>query len=209
MMIEGAYLYVKASQVHRKPLKIIHYAIIGWGSPIIIVGITLCARYSGYGSGVACWLGLNDGVIWAFVAPVLIVGMINTLIMVSVIRTFTSLKANADKARTERMKSNLRAILLLQPLLGVTWLFGVLSFNFSWAISFQYLFVICNSLQGAFIFILHCVMNEEVKKAAQRYVHRLRSSHHSGIRGKGKVHSKSQESRTATTAVTDSTDAWN
>ncbi|XP_071959388.1 uncharacterized protein [Antedon mediterranea] len=204
MMIEGAYLYVKSSHAHRKPLTLLHYALIGWVSPLFIVGITAAARYNGYGTPEACWLGLEDGVTWAFVAPVLVVGIINTLIMVRVIKTFNSLKTNADKARTQRMRANLRAILVLQPLLGVTWLFGVLSFNFVWALSFVYLFVICNSLQGAFIFLLHCVMNDEVRKAAFNRLNRfiaIRRGHHG-------VHPTTNSSSTGTTGLKRTTTSW-
>ena len=46
----------------------------------------------------------------------------------------------------------LRACVVLFPLLGVTWVFGVLSVTGPTGIVFQYLFTICNSLQVIFGF---------------------------------------------------------
>ena len=44
-------------------------------------------------------------------------------------------------------RSSLRAILILEPLLGATWIFGILQFDQASSILFSYLFVICNTLQ--------------------------------------------------------------
>ena len=52
-------------------------------------------------------------------------------------------------------RAGLRSSLILLPILGLTWIFGIMSFN-SDTIVFQYLFGICNSLQViSFIIISH------------------------------------------------------
>jgi hypothetical protein len=53
-------------------------------------------------------------------------------------------------------------------LLGVTWLFGVLAVDKA-AVTFQYMFAICNTLQGVFIFVFHCLMDPSVKGAYQSW----------------------------------------
>ena len=55
----------------------------------------------------------------------------------------------------------LRGGLILTPLLGFTWIFGVLSVNKS-TIAFQYLFNIFNCLQGVAILICGILPNKEV-----------------------------------------------
>ena len=59
-------------------------------------------------------------------------------------------------------RSGIKSAVVLFPLLGVTWLFGILALDRK-TIVFQYLFAIFNSLQGFFIFIFHCLLNSEVR----------------------------------------------
>ena len=59
-------------------------------------------------------------------------------------------------------RTSLKGTVILTPLLGTTWLFGLFAFNDS-TIVFQYLFVIFNSLQGVFMFVIYCLLNEEVQ----------------------------------------------
>ena len=44
-------------------------------------------------------------------------------------------------------RASLRALVILEPLLGTTWIFGILQFNQASAIFFSYLFVILNTTQ--------------------------------------------------------------
>uniref|UniRef100_A0ACB8FZ50 Adhesion G-protein coupled receptor D1 n=1 Tax=Sphaerodactylus townsendi TaxID=933632 RepID=A0ACB8FZ50_9SAUR len=64
------------------------------------------------------------------------------------------------------MKSRLttKAVAVLLPILGSSWIFGVLAVN-DHALVFQYMFAIFNSLQGFFIFLFHCLLNSEVRAA--------------------------------------------
>ncbi|XP_071507102.1 adhesion G-protein coupled receptor D1-like [Diadema antillarum] len=164
MLMEGIYILMQTRTAYGKGVKTWMYLIIGWGFPLVIVSISFGIRFNGYGTENHCWLSATDGLMWAFAIPVLIVIAINTVVLIMVIRVFMSLKANADKTEVERFRAGARAILMLQPLLGFTWIFGLLS-SYDTSLFFTYMFVIFNSLQGVFIFILHCVMNEEVKKA--------------------------------------------
>nr|XP_006824260.1 PREDICTED: probable G-protein coupled receptor 133-like [Saccoglossus kowalevskii] len=106
-----------------------------------------------------------------------------------------TLKANADKSEVQRIRTGIRAILMLQPLLGISWLFGIFSVN-EHTIMFQYLFVICNSLQGVFIFICHCLTNEEVKSIFLKKYKKMASS---------SIHTSSMG--TASSTLTESTQA--
>ena len=59
-----------------------------------------------------------------------------------------------------RLKRGVAIIVLL----GLTWIFGLLSLIQGSSLVFQYLFGIFNSLQGFFIFVLVCVVPVEVRK---------------------------------------------
>ena len=53
---------------------------------------------------------------------------------------------------------------MLVVLLGLTWSFGLFYIS-EHTVVMAYLFTIMNSLQGLFIFIFHCAMNEKVKRS--------------------------------------------
>ncbi|XP_072041240.1 adhesion G-protein coupled receptor D1-like [Amphiura filiformis] len=109
-----------------------------------------------------CWLPLEDGLIAAFATPALLVTAVNCGFLVVIIRKFLKLKTNQDKSEIDRVKASVRAVAILIPLLGLTCIFGVLQFGQA-ATAFAYLFVFCNGLQGVFIFITQCLLDDDVK----------------------------------------------
>ena len=58
-------------------------------------------------------------------------------------------------------RSWIKGAFVLEVLLGLTWAFG-LAFVNEQTVIFAYIFTVLNSLQGAFIFVFHCIMNEKV-----------------------------------------------
>ncbi|XP_060584221.1 adhesion G-protein coupled receptor D1-like [Ruditapes philippinarum] len=99
--------------------------------------------------------------------------------------------AMSKKSSKGRAKAALRCILVLMPLMGLTWGFGALSLN-SDTIAFQYLFAFLNSFQGLLIFIFHCVMDKKIKDAFSKQKHKwLQSSQSFGVsEGKRNKHKK-------------------
>ncbi|XP_071955200.1 adhesion G protein-coupled receptor E2-like [Antedon mediterranea] len=57
---------------------------------------------------------------------------------------------------------------MLLPLLGVAWVTGPLM-SATDSMVIEYIFAVTNSLQGVFIFIVYCVMDNEVRAAKQRW----------------------------------------
>ena len=70
-------------------------------------------------------------------------------------------KFRESMTRVQNVKAWLRRSLILLPVLGITWSFGLLTFISS-TIVFHYLFTIFNSLQGFVIFFNFCVLDSEV-----------------------------------------------
>ena len=70
-------------------------------------------------------------------------------------------KFRESMTRVQHVKAWLRRSLILLPVLGITWSFGLLTFISS-TIVFHYLFTIFNSLQGFVIFFNFCVLDSEV-----------------------------------------------
>ncbi|XP_015756752.1 PREDICTED: adhesion G-protein coupled receptor D1-like [Acropora digitifera] len=170
MLIEGIYLYLMVITVfdnNNEQLRL--YGVCAYGIPGVIVLISASSAHEGYGTDSSCWLSVTNGVIYAFVVPALLIILMNTVILGLVIREIIRIQTNgvSNATKFDLIKSGLKSITVLFPLLGITWIFGVLALG-SQTIVFQYLFALCNSLQGLFIFIFHCLCNSEIRRAFQR-----------------------------------------
>uniref|UniRef100_A0A3B3Z6M7 G-protein coupled receptors family 2 profile 2 domain-containing protein n=1 Tax=Periophthalmus magnuspinnatus TaxID=409849 RepID=A0A3B3Z6M7_9GOBI len=99
--------------------------IVGYGVPLIVVGVSALVYSDGYGAtGDACWLSTTRNFNWALTGPVVAI----------------------------------LAIVAQFVILGCTWILGLYQSN----LFFQVLFIILNSQQGTFLFIVHCVLNKEM-----------------------------------------------
>ena len=87
---------------------------------------------------------------------------VNIVVFVLVLKNMFGTVSMQSKERFEQVKAGVKASAVILPLLGITWLFGLLSFN-SDTIAFKYIFSIFNSLQGLTLFVFHCVLNRQVK----------------------------------------------
>ena len=92
---------------------------------------------------------------------------INIVVFILVIRQMMGTRHVQNKTQIEKVKAGVKATAVILPLLGITWLFGLLSFSAS-TVAFKYIFAIANSLQGLMIFIFHCLLNKQVR--GQKYL---------------------------------------
>ncbi|XP_063419969.1 adhesion G protein-coupled receptor L4-like [Mytilus trossulus] len=161
---------------------------IPFGIVLISASVT---KLEGYGTNKFCWLSRENGLIYAFFVPCLLVILSNFVITGLVMRKLFSTRVTMSKSKKEKLISGVRSIAILSPVFGLTWLFGMFSFHKS-TVVFSYLFVIFNSLQGLFIFILHGIYNHNVKKSMKRRVSRMR-----------------KERELTSSKMTESTNTWN
>nr|XP_058947390.1 adhesion G-protein coupled receptor D1-like isoform X3 [Pocillopora verrucosa] len=150
MLIEGIYLYLFVVKAYNINTKMYMYHVISWGLPVIMVAISLgiAAGKEGlqsYTSDKYCWLSSTNNLIWIFVAFVAFIEILNFLILQRVIREMTNLlqPTGADN-HFQQIRIGIKACVLMIPLLGVTWLFGLLLPVHK---AFAYIFTILNSIQ--------------------------------------------------------------
>ena len=86
---------------------------------------------------------------------------INIVVYILVILQMKGTRYMKNKTQIGKLKAGVKASAVILPLLGITWLFGLLSFNLD-IIVFKYIFTVFNSLQGLMIFIFHCALNKQV-----------------------------------------------
>jgi len=170
MLVEGIWLYVMIVRVFENGhSRIKKYCACAWGIPFVFVVITLSASFDGYGTDTSCWLSVQKGTIWSFVVPVLLIALANSIILGMVVKEILRMNhpTTTENTKYQSARSGVQSAVVLLPLLGITWLFGILTFN-SDTLAFQYLFAIFNSLQGFFIFLFHCLLNSEVRRVFNR-----------------------------------------
>ncbi|XP_040300059.1 adhesion G-protein coupled receptor D1 isoform X2 [Herpailurus yagouaroundi] len=167
MLVEGLHLYSMVIKVFgSEDSKHLYYYGIGWGFPLVICIISISFAMNSYGTNNNCWLSITSGAVWAFVAPALSIIVVNVGILVAVTRVISQISADNYKIHGDpsAFKLTAKAVAVLLPILGTSWVFGVLAVN-SRAVVFQYMFAVLNSLQGFFIFLFHCLLNSEVRAA--------------------------------------------
>ncbi|XP_064407434.1 adhesion G protein-coupled receptor L3-like [Halichondria panicea] len=170
MLCEGIMLYLMLVLVfNRISKKWWIFFIIGWGVPVIPVAISAGIIHDQYGTEEYCWIAVgagDKGAIWAFVVPMLLVVLVNIFFLLAALRSVYNLR-KLTRQQSEKKESLqlflqlFKTTVILLPILGLTWVFGLLSVNSS-TIVFAWLFSIFNSLQGLFVFIFHVLRSEKV-----------------------------------------------
>ncbi|MBN3321601.1 AGRE3 protein, partial [Atractosteus spatula] len=136
----------------------------GYGIPAMIVVVS---------AGVfpqvrSCWLSCEKSFKWSFLGPVSFLIAVNIILFAFILQTLRSqlsfLNTDISKVRNTRLltfKSMAQFIIM-----GCSWILGF----FQEDVFFRYAFVIINSLQGPFIFLVHCVLNQQVTSNRQSNV---------------------------------------
>uniref|UniRef100_A0A8D0GQP1 G-protein coupled receptors family 2 profile 2 domain-containing protein n=1 Tax=Sphenodon punctatus TaxID=8508 RepID=A0A8D0GQP1_SPHPU len=124
---------------------------IGYGCPLIISVITVAATEprKGYLREEACWLNWHDTkALLAFIIPALaIVGANVIVVLVVVAKTGrSSIGRQQDLSTAIRISKN---VVLLTPLLGLTWGIGLATVLESTSLTFHVLFAVLNAFQNA------------------------------------------------------------
>ncbi|XP_033113286.1 uncharacterized protein LOC117113899 [Anneissia japonica] len=163
MFNEGLYLYRRLWLVFGiNSTSSREYKYTGWAIPGVYVAICFIMRFSEYGTEESCWLSQENGLVWTFVGPVLVIIVMNVILLLLVARII--IKASKEVGSTyDRVKKNTRKSILVLPVLGLTWIFGVLIME-PVIIAFTYLFVIFVSFQGLLVAV-YCFTSTEVQTA--------------------------------------------
>ncbi|XP_066516594.1 adhesion G protein-coupled receptor E3-like [Hoplias malabaricus] len=173
MFIEAVLLFIHVKNLtklrsKKEGLNWKYLVVIGYIIPLIVVGVSAGLVPDGYGSE-QCWLETDDGFMWSFLGPVCFILAANTLLFLSILIVMTSTlkKVTSESLKTKRterdqrlFKSVLLKTMLQFIILGCSW---VLGFFTDGSKVLEMIFLLLNSQQGTFIFLIHCVFNQEVR----------------------------------------------
>nr|XP_058945458.1 adhesion G protein-coupled receptor E3-like [Pocillopora verrucosa] len=171
VLVEGIYSFLFVVKVYNINTKIHLYHFISWGLPIILVSISISIAagkdgIKSYISETHCWLSSSNNLIWIFVTFVAVIEVLNILILVRVIKEMSTLTQPAgEDNHIQQIRLGIKTCSVMIPLLGVTWLFGLLLSSHK---AFAYLFTVFSSTQGILIFVLYCARNSQIRERLKR-----------------------------------------
>ncbi|XP_034542740.1 adhesion G protein-coupled receptor E1 [Notolabrus celidotus] len=199
MLLEGVQLYRMVVLVFNATIRPLYLYLTGYGAPLVILIISAIIRPGGYGTDEHCWLSLNDGLIWSFFGPVCFIIILNIFFFIITVwklaQKFTSL--NPDLSKLHKIRAFTVTAIAQMCILGLMWVFGAFLFE-QGPIVVAYIFTILNSLQGALVFIMHCLLSKQVR---DEYAHFLscictpEKKRYSGFSSTNPSSSQSQASR--------------
>ncbi|NWT29056.1 AGRG6 protein, partial [Cardinalis cardinalis] len=214
MGLEAVHMYIALVKVFNTYIRryILKFCIIGWGLPALVIAIVLASANtnasriygkqlygrdaSGQGGDDFCWIK-NEVVFYVTCAGYFgIMFLMNVAMFIVVMVQICGRNGKrTNRSLKEEILRNLRSVVSLTFLLGMTWGFAF----FAWGpltLAFLYLFSIFNSLQGLFIFVFHCAMKENVQKQWRRHL----------CCGRFRLADNSDWSKTATNIIKKSSD---
>ncbi|XP_066511406.1 adhesion G protein-coupled receptor E3-like [Hoplias malabaricus] len=148
--------------------------LIGYLVPLLVVGVSNAAVHNGYNT-TACWLKENLRFAWSFYGPVYFILALNIIIFVAIfiIIAFTLKKLNNDILQRRQTLADKKLIIsiLFKTMarfftLGCPWMVGLIVIK---KVEYNSV-VILISLQGVFIFFIHCVLNQEVRQQCWTWI---------------------------------------
>ncbi|XP_078285488.1 adhesion G protein-coupled receptor E5-like [Rhinoraja longicauda] len=156
MLLEGVQLYLMVVKVfNAKSLRPTYMYLFGYGCPLITVGISAAVFSQGYGT--------EKYFHQLFQIPKSHSGIVNggffIITVLKLAEKFSSV--NPDMGQLKNIRVFTFTAVAQLCLLGCTWIFGMLHFQKE-TIVMAYIFTVINSMQGMFIFILHCLLNKQL-----------------------------------------------
>ncbi|XP_065124443.2 adhesion G-protein coupled receptor F1-like [Paramisgurnus dabryanus] len=156
-----------SSQISRAKMMVIAFTV-GYCAPLLIAVITV-ASTAGAGRYIwtrdACWLNwFESKSLLAFVIPALTIVAFNLLVYIVVVCKILPREVGAQSDERHTLVIIARCLVILTPIFGLTWGFGIgsmVSSNFG----IHVVFAILNSLQGFFVLVFGTLLDREVQES--------------------------------------------
>ncbi|XP_075403210.1 adhesion G protein-coupled receptor E4-like [Tenrec ecaudatus] len=184
MFLEGLHLFLTV-----RNLKVANYTSagrfnkrfmysFGYGIPAVIVAVSAGARHTNYGTSNHCWLNPKNDFIWSFKGPVAVIILVNSVFYSIILWVLRSRLSSLNKEVSTIQNTRLMTFKAIAQLfiLGCSWGFGFLMLEAvgkTAGLVMTYMFTIINVLQGVFIFVVHCVLNRQVRMEYKRWFERM------------------------------------
>ncbi|XP_058584221.1 adhesion G protein-coupled receptor E1 isoform X6 [Neofelis nebulosa] len=179
MLVEAVMLFLMVRNLKvmnyfsSRNIKMWYLCAFGYGLPGLVVAVSAGVQPQGYGMRSRCWLNTETGFVWSFLGPVCTIILINSILLTCTLcilrQKLSSVNAEVSTLKDTRLLT-FKAFAQLF-ILGCSWVLGIFQIG-SMASIMAYLFTIINSLQGTFIFIIHCLLNRQVREEYRKCITR-------------------------------------
>ncbi|KAM5189913.1 adhesion G protein-coupled receptor E2-like [Callospermophilus lateralis] len=181
MLLEGLFLFLTArnltvlSSSSRNRLMRRLMFPVGYGVPAAIVAVSAASRPHLYGTSTRCWLRPEQGFMWSFLGPICAISSVNLVFFLMTLCIVKSKLSSINRDVSTLQNTRMLTFKAMAHLfiLGCTWCLGVLQVG-SLAPVMAYLFTIVNSLQGVFIFLVYCLLSQQVREQYRTWLKRIR-----------------------------------
>ncbi|XP_077137939.1 adhesion G-protein coupled receptor F3-like [Ranitomeya variabilis] len=179
MLVQGLillYELVFTSLELNKVVVIVAMVGLGYVCPLIIASVTIGIDYpkEEYITDRGCFLNREDGAIFAFSGPAILVSALNFLTIGAMVWKF--LHPPAPEDTVEDMKSLVaKALAILTSLFGITWFLEMGTLLDDVHQYIHYALTFFNSFQGVIILIFGCLLDKRIREALAKRFQKLQS----------------------------------
>nr|XP_029725840.1 diuretic hormone receptor-like isoform X2 [Aedes albopictus] len=185
MLVEGLYLYMLVVQTFSGDyLRFWKYSIIGWGGPLIFVGAwAITKSFYPYDImpeqpnklEIECSWMRESHIDWIIQGPSCAVLVINLIFLLRIMWVLITKLRSANTVETRQYRKASKALLVLIPLLGITYL--VVIYGPHEGVGSRIFAVtraVLLSTQGLVVSLLYCFLNYEVRGTLRLHYYRWR-----------------------------------
>nr|AAM11337.1 GH13988p [Drosophila melanogaster] len=179
MLVEGLYLYMLVVKTFSGDnLRFNIYASIGWGGPALFVvtwavAKSLTVTYSTPEKyEINCPWMQETHVDWIYQGPVCAVLIINLTFLLRIMWVLITKLRSANTVETRQYRKAAKALLVLIPLFGITYLVVLAGPSESGLMGhmFAVLRAVLLSTQGFSVSLFYCFLNSEVRNALRHHI---------------------------------------
>ncbi|XP_017836189.1 diuretic hormone receptor isoform X1 [Drosophila busckii] len=178
MLVEGLYLYMLVVKTFSGDnIRFNIYASIGWGGPaLFVVSWALAKAFTvDYGHTeyeINCPWMEETNVDWIFQGPVCAVLIINLTFLLRIMWVLITKLRSANTVETRQYRKAAKALLVLIPLFGITYLVVLAGPSESGLMGhmFAVLRAVLLSTQGFWVSLFYCFLNSEVRNALRHHI---------------------------------------
>ncbi|XP_040098042.1 adhesion G protein-coupled receptor E1 isoform X3 [Oryx dammah] len=175
MLVEAVVLFLMVRNLKvvnyfsSRNINMLYLCAFGYGLPGLVVAVSAGLQPHGYGMYNRCWLNTETGFIWSFLGPVCTIIVVNSILLTW---TLCILRQKLSSVNSEVSTLKDTRLLTFKAfaqifILGCSWVLGIFQIG-PGANIMAYLFTVINSLQGAFIFLIHCLLSRQVREEYRR-----------------------------------------
>ncbi|XP_015419834.1 PREDICTED: adhesion G protein-coupled receptor E4 [Myotis davidii] len=181
MLLEGLHLFLTV-----RNLKVANYTSgsrfkkrfmypAGYGIPALIVAVSAIAGHKNYGTHTHCWLKIDKGFIWSFIGPVAVIVLINLVFYFQILWILRSKLSSLNKEVSTIQDTRVMTFKAIAQLftLGCSWglgFFMVDEVGKTIGLVIAYMFTTINVLQGVLLFVVHCLLNRQVRMEYKKWL---------------------------------------